>query len=278
MATFDDITARRLAEQQVVFIEGESRAKSGFLAMMSHEIRTPMNGVLGLASALCDTALTEDQHKTVVAIQDSGNSLLRILNDILDFSELEPGRCSWRTRAFSVATLTEDPISLLGPKATARGLRIEAICEDGLPEALLGDAGRLRQVLLNLVSNAIKFTQRGSITLRVACAERDGHAATIVWTITDTGIGIPPDRIGGLFGEFFQADASITRRFGGSGLGLAICKRLIEQMGGTIAVRSQAEVGSTFTVTLRLPVANRCASWSWHRSMSPRRSQRGCAS
>jgi signal transduction histidine kinase/CheY-like chemotaxis protein/HPt (histidine-containing phosphotransfer) domain-containing protein len=254
MATFDDVTARRRAEQQVVFMEGESRAKSGFLAMMSHEIRTPMNGVLGLAGALFDTELTEEQRKTVAAIQDSGSSLMRILNDILDFSKLDAGQMQLEDQAFSILTLTEDPISLLGPKAAAKGLRINALCDDGLPDALLGDAGRLRQVLLNLVSNAIKFTRRGSVVIRAACAARDDRIATIVWTVTDTGIGIPPDRIGGLFGEFFQADASITRRFGGSGLGLAICKRLIEQMGGTIAVTSQPGEGSTFAVTLRLPI------------------------
>ncbi len=254
MATFDDITARRRAEQQVVLVEGESRAKSGFLAMMSHEIRTPMNGVLGLAGALFDTELTEEQRKTVAAIQDSGSSLMRILNDILDFSKLDAGQMQLEDSVFAVATLTEDPVSLLGPRATAKGLRIDAICDDGLPVALLGDAGRLRQVLLNLVSNAIKFTHNGSVTIRATCAGRDDRSATIVWTVTDTGIGIPPDRIAGLFGEFFQADASITRRFGGSGLGLAISKRLIEQMGGTIAVSSQPGQGSTFAVTLRLPI------------------------
>jgi signal transduction histidine kinase/CheY-like chemotaxis protein/HPt (histidine-containing phosphotransfer) domain-containing protein len=254
MATFDDITARRHAEQQVMFAEAESRAKSGFLAMMSHEIRTPMNGVLGLTGTLFDTELTEQQSKTVEAIQDSGNSLLRILNDILDFSKLDAGQIQLEESPFSVATLTQDSVSVLGPKATAKGLRIDAMCDDGLPAALLGDAGRLRQVLLNLVSNAVKFTEHGSVTIRAACSECDDAAATIVWTITDTGISIPPDRIDGLFQEFFQADASITRRFGGSGLGLAISKRLIEQMGGTITVKSQPGEGSTFKVTFRLPI------------------------
>jgi signal transduction histidine kinase/CheY-like chemotaxis protein len=253
-ATFDDITARRRTEQQVVSAEAESRAKSGFLAMMSHEIRTPMNGVLGLAGALFDTELTELQSTTVAAIQDSGNGLLRILNDILDFSKLEAGQMQLEEVPFSPATLTEDPFSLLGPKATAKGLKIDVRCDDGLPDALLGDAGRLRQVLLNLVSNAIKFTERGSVTIRLTCPERDDRMATIVWNITDTGIGIPPDRIDELFGEFFQADASITRRFGGSGLGLAISRRLIEQMGGRIAVRSEPGEGSSFEVTLRLPI------------------------
>lgn len=254
MATLDDITARRQAEQQVAFAEAESRAKSGFLAMMSHEIRTPLNGVLGLAGTLFDTPLSEEQHKTVVAIQDSGNSLLRILNDILDFSKLDAGQMQLEETPFSPATLTHDPVSLLGPQATARGLVVNAVCDHTLPEALLGDAGRLRQVLLNLVSNAIKFTQEGAVTIRAVCTARDETAATMVWTVTDTGIGIAPDRLDGLFREFFQADASITRRFGGSGLGLAISKRLIGQMGGTITVSSRPGAGSTFTITLRLPI------------------------
>jgi signal transduction histidine kinase/CheY-like chemotaxis protein len=254
VVTYEDVTAKRHAEQQVAFAKAESRAKSGFLAMMSHEIRTPMNGVLGLAATLFDTELTDLQSATVAAIQDSGNALLRILNDILDFSKLEAGQMQLEDVPFSPAALTQDPVSLLGPRAAAKGLRIDISCDDGLPAALLGDAGRLRQVLLNLVSNAIKFTECGSVAIRLTCPERDVHAATIVWTITDTGVGIPPDRIDGLFGEFFQADASITRRFGGSGLGLAISRRLVEQMGGRIAVRSQPGEGSSFEVTLRLPI------------------------
>ncbi len=232
--------------------EAESQAKSRFLAMMSHEIRTPMNGVLGLAGTLLDTSLSVHQQKMVEAIRDSGDSLLRILNDILDFSKLDAGKMLLEESAFSPATLTQNPVSLLGPRASAKGLTISAICADGLPDAVLGDAGRLRQVLLNLVSNSLKFTERGSVSVSIACPDRSGGAATLVWRVSDTGIGIPADRIGGLFGEFTQADASITRRFGGSGLGLAISRRLIEQMGGTIEVESQPELGSTFTITVRL--------------------------
>jgi signal transduction histidine kinase/DNA-binding response OmpR family regulator len=251
--------SRALAEAELMRerernAENESRAKSGFLAMMSHEIRTPMNGVLGLTGTLLDTPLTKDQRETVEAIRDSGDSLLRILNDILDFSKLDSGRMELEQTPFSPATLTQNPVSLLGPRARAKGLKITATCDDGLPDALLGDAGRIRQVLINLVSNAVKFTEHGSVTVRCTCPARDEASATLVWTITDTGIGIPDDRIGRLFGEFSQADASITRRFGGSGLGLAISKRLIEQMGGSIGVESHAGEGSVFTFTLVLPI------------------------
>jgi signal transduction histidine kinase/CheY-like chemotaxis protein/HPt (histidine-containing phosphotransfer) domain-containing protein len=234
--------------------EAESRAKSGFLATMSHEIRTPMNGVLGLAGTLLDTTLTKEQRRAVEAIRDSGDSLLRILNDILDFSKLESGRMELEESPFSPATLAQNPVSLLGPKAVEKGLKLSADCDAGLPDALVGDAGRIRQVLINLVSNALKFTEHGSVTIRATCPMRDATSACVTWSVEDTGIGIPADRIDGLFGEFIQADASIARRFGGSGLGLAISKRLIGQMGGTISVTSQVGLGTTFSFTLRLPV------------------------
>jgi signal transduction histidine kinase/DNA-binding response OmpR family regulator len=258
-ALIEERESRALAEAALMrererSAENESRAKSGFLAMMSHEIRTPMNGVLALTGTLFDTPLTKDQRKTVEAIRDSGDSLLRILNDILDFSKLDSGRMELEETPFSPATLTHNPVSLLGPKAIAKGLAITASYDDGLPAAMLGDAGRIRQVLINLVSNALKFTERGLVTIHAACPEQDADHATLVWTVTDTGMGIPDDRIGRLFGEFSQADASITRRFGGSGLGLAICKRLIEQMGGTISVKSRLGEGSVFTISLRLPI------------------------
>lgn len=233
--------------------EAANQAKSRFLANMSHEIRTPMSGVLGLAETLLETPLTREQRQSIEAIRDSGDALLRLLNDILDFSRLDAGQMQMEVMPFSPAALTQNLVSLLAPRAIAKHLTINALYDDRLPVALLGDSGRLRQVLLNLASNAVKFTERGAVTLRAACPTRDDRHATMVWTVSDTGIGIPVDRIGGLFGEFVQADASINRRFGGSGLGLTISKKLIEQMGGMITVRSQPGLGSTFQVTVSLP-------------------------
>ena len=249
------LAAAERAREHERGVEAESRARSGFLAVMSHEIRTPMNGVLGLAGVLLDTPLNEQQRKMVVAIRDSGDALMRILNDILDFSKLDAGKMALEYAAFSPAALTRSPVNLLGPRAGAKGLRMEAVCDPDLPAAVSGDSGRIRQVLLNLVSNAVKFSEQGSVTVHASCPEINGDTATLVWTISDTGMGIPPDRLDGLFREFMQVDSSINRRFGGSGLGLAISKRIIEQMGGTIGVTSRLGHGSTFRVTLRLPVA-----------------------
>jgi CheY-like chemotaxis protein len=223
--------------------------------MMSHEIRTPLNAVLGLAGSLLDASLTTAQHEVVKAIRDSGDSLLRILNDILDYSKLDAGRMTFEAAPFSPATLTQNAISILGPRARAKGLTIVAEADPALPAGLLGDAGRICQVLLNLVSNAVKFTDAGTITIRARCVGREGGAIAIEWSVQDTGIGIAPDRIGSLFRDFVQADSSISRRFGGSGLGLAISKRLTEQMGGTIGVESVAGGGTIFRVRLTLPIA-----------------------
>ena len=244
-----------ISQERARAAEAESRAKSGFLAMMSHEIRTPMNGVLGLAGTLFDTPLSPQQRETVQAIKDSGDTLLRILNDILDYSKLDAGQMQLEAEPFSVAALTQVPVTLLGARAAAKGLKIEAVRGGDLPAWLLGDAGRLRQVLLNLAGNAVKFTAHGSVTIEARCPEQGDGFATMVWTVTDTGIGIPSCQIGRLFKEFSQADASIAGRHGGTGLGLAISKRLIEQMGGSITVRSVPNQGSVFTVTVRLPAA-----------------------
>ena len=252
--------ARALAEADLMrererHADEANRAKSGFLAVMSHEIRTPMNAVLGLAGTLLDGSLTPPQRRIVEAIRDSGDNLLRILNDILDFSKLGAGRMTLEPAPFSPATLTQNVVSILGPRAAAKGLAIVAENEPTLPPGLMGDAGRIRQVLLNLMSNAVKFTETGSVSIRAGClSEADGHA-TIEWTVSDTGIGIPAEQVDKLFNEFTQADSSISRRFGGSGLGLAISRRVVDQMGGKIGVTSRPGAGTTFRVVLTLPVA-----------------------
>jgi PAS domain S-box-containing protein len=243
------------ARERQRIAEEASRAKSAFLAMMSHEIRTPMNAVLGLASTLLDDGLTREQEEAVHAIKTSGDNLLRILNDILDFSRLDAGRMTFEHAPFSPATLTQEMLSVHSPGAVEKGLKLTARQEMGVPDRLVGDAGRIRQILHNLVSNAVKFTRSGEVGVVARCVSRAGDAATIEWTISDTGIGIATDKLGSLFDAFVQADSSITRRFGGSGLGLAISKQLTERMGGTIDVSSVVGEGSVFRVRLPLKIA-----------------------
>ncbi|MDR3536860.1 MAG: ATP-binding protein [Acetobacteraceae bacterium] len=255
--------------------EAASRAKSRFLAVMSHEIRTPMNAVLALAGTLLDDALTDEQRNVVGTIRDSGDSLMRIIDDILDYSKLDAGRMAFELAPFAPDTLTASLASILGAAASAKGLTLTTKLAPGLPAGLLGDAGRIRQVLLNLVSNAVKFTERGGVVVAVHDSGRSAiggpERAIVEWSVSDTGIGIPPDAVAGLFGEFIQADTSITRRFGGSGLGLAISKRLVENMGGTIGVDSQPGQGTVFRVRLVLPLAERPASLATPRGDARRR-------
>jgi PAS domain S-box-containing protein len=243
--------AKELRERARLATEA-NRAKSTFLAMMSHEIRTPMNAVLGLASVLLDEGLSDGQQKMVSVIRESGEALLRILDDILDYSKLDAGRLSFEPMSFSPATLTHEAVSVHGPTAVAKGLSISAAVDPVMPEALLGDAGRIRQVLMNLVSNAVKFTDTGAVLIQARVISSNDETAAVMWEVRDTGIGIPKETLGNLFEEFVQADDSITRRFGGTGLGLAISRRIVQQMGGEIQVESQPGLGSVFRFSLTL--------------------------